>query len=218
MKGCLGTFIVFMIWTSICFFYYNTGGITNIMHKRAITKSETSDTSPQTQDLTPDTFLSNNDNELSFTHIDSTESKRIANEIEKSITTLDTTNFLKKTPAPKLINEVTTTILRPSYNDSHIVILDEQLINFAADLKKTLLENPAKKVTIIGHTDSTGDNEDNLASGLKKAQQVRWYLTAKRGISASKIVATSQGEENPIEDNTTLEGRALNNRLEIIVN
>ena len=216
MKGFLGTFIIFMLWTSICFYYINIEGIGYSVNPTPDTITNTSNTPYKEQEQALDSF--NNAN-TSFTHIDSTESKRIADEIEKSITIIDTTLIDNENPTLKLNEEITTTstTLRPSYNGSEL-ILDNTLENFATNLKETLDKYPGKKVTIIGHTDSIGSHEENLTEGLKKASQVRWYLIAKRNISDSKITAISKGEENPIEDNNTSTGRELNNRIEIIVN
>lgn len=220
MKGFLGTFIIFLLWTSICFYYLNIGEISSSISNASnvVTNNDVPNTSTTEQNLTPDSYTNINAT-TSYTQIDSTESKRIANEIEKSISTSDTTQLDKEIPVIENKEETTTTsnILRPSYNDSGL-ILDDALINFATELKKLLEEHSEKTVTIIGHTDSIGSNEENLTDGLKKARQVRWYLTAKRNILDSRITAISKGEENPIEDNTTSKGRELNNRIEIIVN
>ena len=209
MKGFLGTFIIFMLWTSICFYYINIVEIGDSINTTSNTITNTSNTLHKEQEQALDSF--NNAN-TSFTHIDSTESKRIADEIEKSISISDTTLLDNK------ISTIKTSItLRPSYNGSELV-LDKALENFATNLKETIDKHPDKKITIIGHTDSIGSHEENLTEGLKKASQVRWYLIAKKNISDSKITAISKGEENPIEDNNTSTGRALNNRIEIIVN
>lgn len=216
MKGFLGTFIIFMLWTSICFYYINIVEIGDSINTTPDIITNTSNTPYKEQEQTPDSF---NNTNTSFTHIDSTESKRIADEIEKSISISDTAHIDKENSTHKLNEEITTTstTLRPFYNGSELV-LDKVLENFATNLKETIDIHPDKKITIIGHTDSIGSHEENLTEGLKKASQVRWYLIAKKNISDSKITAISKGEENPIEDNNTSTGRALNNRIEIIVN
>ena len=105
----------------------------------------------------------------------------------------------------------------PRYTSSSELILDKKLIEYAGELKKLLKENPEKKVTIIGHTDNIGNARDNFTAALKKSRQVKWYLTARRGIPRSFITATSRGEEEPLESNKSNWGRKKNNRIEIIV-
>ena len=90
-----------------------------------------------------------------------------------------------------------------------------ELTTFLDDLAARLLaEN--KKVVIRGHTDSAGDKETNFKVGLRRAKKVRDQLK-NRGVAHKQIKTTSDGEKNPIADNTTEEGRQLNRRIEIFV-
>jgi len=74
-----------------------------------------------------------------------------------------------------------------------------------------------KKVLIRGHTNSNGDKELNFKVGLRRAKKIRDQLLA-RGVKRSKIETTSQGEDAPIADNKTEEGRRKNTRIEIFIN
>ena len=89
-----------------------------------------------------------------------------------------------------------------------VKILDEAIV--------TLRENPELRVTIEGHTDWIGTTEYNLALGERRANAVRDYLVS-RGVDPSRMTIVSYGEERPIADNTTVEGRALNRRAAIVV-
>ncbi|UKN00176.1 OmpA family protein [Paracrocinitomix mangrovi] len=71
-----------------------------------------------------------------------------------------------------------------------------------------------KKIEIGGHTDSDGDELANQSLSQKRAEAVKKYLVSK-GISASRIVAKGYGESNPIADNNTDKGKALNRRTEV---
>jgi peptidoglycan-associated lipoprotein len=81
---------------------------------------------------------------------------------------------------------------------------------------KTLQSNTSLTVTIEGHTDSIGTMEYNLALGERRANSVYQYLIT-RGIAASRMRTVTYGEERPIADNNTAEGRAMNRRAHFVV-
>jgi peptidoglycan-associated lipoprotein len=72
------------------------------------------------------------------------------------------------------------------------------------------------RVTIEGHTDSIGTVEYNLALGERRANSVRDYLV-QRGIANMRLMTVSYGEERPIADNATAQGRAMNRRAHLVV-
>ena len=80
----------------------------------------------------------------------------------------------------------------------------------------TLNQNPASTVTIIGHTDSTGDDAVNDPLSVERAAHTRDYL-AMRGVSQNRIVIDGRGEREPIASNEDASGRAKNRRVEIYV-
>lgn len=69
-------------------------------------------------------------------------------------------------------------------------------------------------VLVIGHTDSSGPDEYNMELSLARANSVKEYMVHK-GIPAHRIVTRGKGEMEPIADNSTPEGRAMNRRVEI---
>lgn len=85
------------------------------------------------------------------------------------------------------------------------------------------LQNVAKKVNaeggkvvLTGHTDSDGDADANRKLGQGRADIIKAYLVAN-GLAPEKIEARSMGEDSPIADNGTPEGRARNRRTELEV-
>jgi len=64
---------------------------------------------------------------------------------------------------------------------------------------------------IGGYADSTGEDDHNLKLSQERAQSVLDYLVAN-GIDGSRLTAVGHGEANPIADNATAEGRAMNRR------
>jgi outer membrane protein OmpA-like peptidoglycan-associated protein len=84
------------------------------------------------------------------------------------------------------------------------------------EVASVLAKDPNAKLTVEGYTDSRGSDEMNKELSEKRAEAVRSFLTSK-GIPAANIVAEGHGEEKPIADNETAEGRANNRRVEIVV-
>lgn len=77
-------------------------------------------------------------------------------------------------------------------------------------------ECPTAKITIEGHTDSRGAESYNQQLSQNRAQAVVDFLVSK-GVDAARLTAIGFGENAPIADNTTPEGRALNRRIEFTV-
>jgi len=81
---------------------------------------------------------------------------------------------------------------------------------------QVLLMNPDMRVEIQGYTDNIGSEEYNMKLGEKRAQTVKDYLVS-RGVSADRLTTRSFGESQPIADNKTAAGRAVNRRVEFKV-
>ncbi len=71
-------------------------------------------------------------------------------------------------------------------------------------------------VDVIGHTDSTGSAELNQRLSQQRANSVAEYLKTQN-VEPERILATGAGPGSPIATNDTVEGRALNRRVEIIL-
>jgi outer membrane protein OmpA-like peptidoglycan-associated protein len=80
----------------------------------------------------------------------------------------------------------------------------------------TLNQNPVTHVTIVGHSDSTGSDAINDPLSVNRASATRDYLVA-RGVAATRIAIDGRGSRQPIADNATTAGRAMNRRVEIFV-
>lgn len=71
------------------------------------------------------------------------------------------------------------------------------------------------KISVEGHTDSDGSNESNLKLSEARAKSVAEAII-KGGIDKSRLTTAGFGEEKPIADNSTEEGKAKNRRVELI--
>lgn len=69
-------------------------------------------------------------------------------------------------------------------------------------------------ITIEGHTDSVGSAKRNLALSKRRAKAVRDYLVNTHQIAVKNLIVKGYGEENPIDTNSTPEGRENNRRVE----
>jgi OOP family OmpA-OmpF porin len=90
-----------------------------------------------------------------------------------------------------------------------VAVLDE---NIARGQAVRLLQNPAVRIEVAGHTDSVGNDAYNQALSERRANTVRDFLIS-RGVAADRLTAKGYGETEPMADNGTEEGRALNRRV-----
>jgi outer membrane protein OmpA-like peptidoglycan-associated protein len=79
-----------------------------------------------------------------------------------------------------------------------------------------LSDNPQLRVQIIGHTDSIGKEKENLSLSYQRAKGVVAYLVSK-GIQSDRLNAEGRGDKQPIGNNSTEQGRALNRRTELVI-
>jgi len=75
--------------------------------------------------------------------------------------------------------------------------------------------NAALKVSIEGHTDNVGDAAANKKLSEARARAIMDALIAK-GIKKERLSSAGWGQEKPVADNRTEEGRAKNRRVEIV--
>lgn len=80
----------------------------------------------------------------------------------------------------------------------------------------TLTQNPVTTVKIIGHTDSTGSDAVNTPLSVNRAGATRDYLVA-RGVAMNRISIDGRSSHEPVADNASSAGRAMNRRVEIFV-
>ncbi|MCA0397654.1 MAG: OmpA family protein [Bacteroidetes bacterium] len=75
---------------------------------------------------------------------------------------------------------------------------------------------PQLKLEISGYTDNTGKADKNMVLSQKRAESVKAYLVKKK-IDEARMTAKGYGQDQPIADNATKEGRAKNRRVEFKV-
>jgi len=88
----------------------------------------------------------------------------------------------------------------------------EKLDQIAEAIKK---KYPDREIIVEGYTDSKGEKSYNKSLSEKRAMKVSEYLKSKSG--HDKFSYKGYGQENPMADNSTAEGRSKNRRVEIII-
>ena len=83
------------------------------------------------------------------------------------------------------------------------------------EVSKMLGEVPDLKVGIEGHTDNVGTAEANKILSQNRASSVMTALV-NEGVAPARMEAVGFGQERPIADNRSEEGRAKNRRVEIV--
>jgi len=125
--------------------------------------------------------------------------------------------------APAVVEEVVvvkeeTIIIRDvhfEFDSAGLTSADKlQLDKVATRLKS---EAPTARLSVSGHTDSVGADAYNQRLSEKRANAVTDYLVGS-GIARSSVVSVrGAGESQPVADNKTADGRALNRRTEILI-
>lgn len=83
-------------------------------------------------------------------------------------------------------------------------------------LISVLKEYPDTNILVVGHTDSTDSAEYNMTLSKNRAYSVTNYFTSK-GLNSSRFTTNWFGEEQPLHDNSTAEGRAKNRRVNVAI-
>ena len=91
---------------------------------------------------------------------------------------------------------------------------DEQTDDAIHAICEAMKADNTLKVTVFGHTDNKGSFKTNMKYGYKRAKALKNYMV-KLGAPAKNIKCESKGPKEPVADNKTNEGRALNRRATV---
>lgn len=107
-------------------------------------------------------------------------------------------------------------VLKNVFFDTRKAALKPESITELDNIVKLMNENPNIKILISGYTDNVGKPADNLTLSKGRAVAVVNYLSGK-GVKNERLNFKGSGETNPVADNKTEEGRALNRRTELSI-
>ncbi len=101
--------------------------------------------------------------------------------------------------------------------DSNKAVVKPKYFSEIEAVAKFMSEYAGTSVVIEGHTDSRGTAAHNQGLSIKRAEAVAQMLTKQFSIAASRVEAKGLGEDNPIADNETAEGRLANRRVVAVI-
>ena len=130
-----------------------------------------------------------------------------AKEIQATVAGAEVTRVgegLVVTFASGLLFDVDSSSLRPE-SKKNLDNLASSLSNFGDS-----------KLLLVGHTDSQGTDEYNLALSRRRADAVGAYLES-RGVSAARVQTSGRGETEPVATNESDSGRQQNRRVEAAI-
>ena len=116
-------------------------------------------------------------------------------------------------PLERIIAGSTVVLHNVFFETESFVLQNESL----AELNKVyefLERNPSIQAEISGHTDDTGSPQHNMELSEQRAEAVVDYLVNK-GIGRERLLSVGYGEEVPVAENNSEEGRGLNRRTEL---
>ena len=98
---------------------------------------------------------------------------------------------------------------------------DKSVLKPEAQAKLTDLVEKTKGVSLeviiaVGHTDAVGTSTYNQKLSIARAEAVKSFLTGK-GVEKNRVYTEGKGENQPVADNKTSEGRSKNRRVEVEV-
>ncbi len=99
--------------------------------------------------------------------------------------------------------------------DSGKAVVKEDSLGIIDQIHQLLKDNPALKISVEGHTDNTGTPAGNKKLSEERALAVAGILKTK-GIAAGRLSTAGWGQERPVADNRTEDGKAKNRRVEIV--
>lgn len=84
-------------------------------------------------------------------------------------------------------------------------------------LSAYLRGDPTRRVALVGHTDTVGGLDGNIALSRQRAEAVRARLISAHGVPAGQVEAQGMGYLSPVAPNLTPEGREANRRVEAVL-
>lgn len=124
-------------------------------------------------------------------------------------------DYLLEVPLEKL-KEGSRVVLNNVFFATDSYALEEASRAELNKLVELLVNNPGLQLEIGGHTDSVGSDSDNLTLSERRANAVVEYLIVN-GVAGERLTSKGYGETQPVADNGTEKGRALNRRTEMKV-
>jgi len=85
-----------------------------------------------------------------------------------------------------------------------------------AEIGRLMAKQPSLMLFVVGHTDTVGSPESNLALSQARAEAVLQALVREHGVAAARLRPFGAGPFAPVASNDAEEGRAQNRRVELV--
>ena len=109
------------------------------------------------------------------------------------------------------------TILQDLLFDSGSSNLGAGPFDALADLAAFMLSDNSRRIALVGHTDSVGTLEGNVALSQRRAASVLERLVERYNVPRERLEAGGMGYLSPVTSNATSEGRGINRRVEAVL-
>jgi OmpA-OmpF porin, OOP family len=119
------------------------------------------------------------------------------------------------TYAPTITDKVSSKSFQIQFETGSATIKSASYAVLDEILKSTVVAENLK-VGVYGHTDNSGNDAANQTLSEQRANSVKAYLATK-GITSARMESKGMGSSKPVADNTTIEGKAQNRRVEIVL-
>jgi outer membrane protein OmpA-like peptidoglycan-associated protein len=157
------------------------------------------------------------ENEVQIAKVDKDSKAGIAEAKDSAAQAQTTAEEAKVAAKGKLVYTLTLSNDKVQFPFAKSELSDEAKALIDETIGPLVQKNAGVYFEIEGHTDSTGDAAYNMMLGEERAMAVRDYLAKAHGIALSRLSVISYGEDEPVADNGTREGRAQNRRVVIRV-
>lgn len=94
--------------------------------------------------------------------------------------------------------------------------IQPQSMGIIRQISQVLQQENDMKLKVVGHTDADGSDDANLELSKKRAEAVKNALISVYNISTDRLTSGGKGESEPVGDNSTVDGKAQNRRVEFI--
>ena len=112
--------------------------------------------------------------------------------------------------------------------DGHVILADLDFDTGTSDLgagpfaslerlAALLKERPTMRIALVGHTDTVGSLENNIALSRRRAQSVRQRMIETYDLAGARMEAEGMGYLAPVASNLNAAGREANRRVEVVV-
>ena len=116
-------------------------------------------------------------------------------------------------------SEITAAVSSKSYHvefETGSAVIRPESYKMLDEIFESAVVAEGLKLGVYGHTDNVGSDAVNIPLSERRANAVREYLLT-RGLSANRVETKGYGSDKPIADNSTIEGRGRNRRVEIVL-